>query len=217
MNTQSKLTELTREQKLEIEEKAIMALIEMGAKFSVSLNIYPVNPPKWVRMWNRLFPNNLKVWRDRRIPKAWDVSTIEIPDANMGSLRKIYVRNFHIKPLYLGTIDAIRRLYIEIEYNEEAIQNEPIQESEKLFRYVSVMAEIAAVAVLNESSISDPLSRSVKELKDFFIDNLTVDRLQKMTSVISQMMNPGGFTSSIRLIKEMGITQPKPNKANLIE
>lgn len=217
MNTQSKLTELTREQKLEIEEKAIMALIEMGVKFSVPLNIYSVNPPKWVRMWNRLFPNNLKVWRDRRIPKAWDVSTIEIPDANMGSLRKIYVRNFHIKPLYLGTIDAIRRLYIEIEYNEEAIQNEPIQESEKLFRYISVMAEIAAIAVLNESSISDPLSRSVKELKDFFIDNLTVDRLQKMTSVISQMMNPGGFTSSIRLIKEMGITQPKPNKANLIE
>ncbi len=217
MNTQSKLTELTREQKLEIEEKAIMALIEMGVKFSVPLKIHPVNPPKWIRLWNKLFPKNMKVWRDSKVPKNWDVETVEVPDVNNGAMKKIYVRNFHIKPLYLGTIDAIRRLYIEIEYNEEAIQNEPIQESEKLFRYVSVMAEIAAVAVLNESSISDPLSRSVKELKDFFIDNLTVDRLQKMTSVISQMMTPGGFTSSIRLIKEMGITQPKPNKANLIE
>lgn len=217
MNTQSKLTELTREQKLEIEEKAIMALIEMGVKFSVPLKIHPVNPPKWIRLWNKLFPKNMKVWRDSKVPKNWDVETVEVPDVNNGAMKKIYVRNFHIKPLYLGTIDAIRRLYIEIEYNEEAIQNEPIQESEKLFRYISVMAEIAAIAVLNESSISDPLSRSVKELKDFFIDNLTVDRLQKMTSVISQMMNPGGFTSSIRSIKEMGITQPKPNKANLIE
>ncbi|MFR9611769.1 MAG: hypothetical protein SNI87_08515, partial [Rikenellaceae bacterium] len=123
MNTQSKLTELTREQKLEIEEKAIMALIEMGAKFTVPLNIHPVNPPKWVRMWNRLFPKRVKVWRDSRIPKDWDVATIEVPDVSVGKMKRIYVRNFHIKPLYLGTIDAIRRLYIEIEYNEEAIQN----------------------------------------------------------------------------------------------
>lgn len=206
--------DLTREQMLEIEEKAIEALLQMGARFSVPLKINPVKPPKLIRWWNRLFPNRVKVWRDRRLPKGWDVSLTEIPDANRGAMTKVYMRNFHIKPLYLGTIDMIRKLYIRIEYNEETIQNEPIQESKRLFKYIPLMAEIAALAVLNNPVITDPLSKEVEELKAFFIEHLTVARLQKISDIISQMMNPGGFTSSIRSITEIKTTKPK---ADLIE
>lgn len=76
------------------------------------------------------------------------------------------------------------------------------------------MAEIAAVAVINSPEITNKRSKEVEQLKTFFINHLTVARLKKLSDVISQMMNPGGFTSSIRSIREVGMTKPK---ANLIE
>lgn len=213
--TEEQNKDLTREEQLEIEEKAIQALIDMGVKFSVPLKINPVNPPKRIVWWNKHFPNHVKIWRDRRLPKNWDVSLSEVPDANLGKLVKVYMRNFHIKPLYLGTIDALRRLYIQIEYDEQAIQDQPIQESKKLFKYIPVMAEIAAVAVLNNPAVANPLSKEVKELKAFFIEHLTVSRLQRLAAIVSQMMNAGGFTSSIRSIREIGTnTKPKNKEEN---
>lgn len=216
MTTDNKDTDLTREEQLELEEKAINALIEMGARFSVPLKISPMNPPKRIAWWNKHFRSHVKIWRDRRLPKSWDVSLEEVPDAALGRMVKVYMRNFQIKPLYLGTIDALRRLYIQIEYDEQSIQDQPIQESKKLFKYIPIMAEIAAVAVVNNPSVTSPLSDDVKELKEFFIEHLTVSRLQQLAAVISQMMNSGGFTSSIRSIMEVGTTRPK-NRANLIE
>ena len=208
---------LTREEQLELEERAIQALLDMGVKFSVPINdISPENPPKRIVWWNKHFPNYVKIWRDKRLPDDWDISVVDQPDATLGKIVKMYVRNFHIKPLYLGTIDALRRLYIQIEYDEQAIQDDPIQESQKLFKYTSVMAEIAAVAVLNNPAVASPLSKEIKELKQFFIENLTVARLQRLMAIISQLMNAGGFTSSIRLVKEIGTTRPK-NRADLVE
>ena len=62
--------ELTREERLEIEEKAIQALVNMGVKFNVPLKINPVKPPRFIRWWNKHFPNHVKMWRDKRIPKG---------------------------------------------------------------------------------------------------------------------------------------------------
>lgn len=208
------IKDLTKEERLELEEKAIEALLQLGVKFSVPLKIYPVKPPKRVLWWNRTFPKMARIWRDKRIPVDWDVSVMEVPDADKGKMVDMYMRNFHIKPLYLGTIDYLRKLYIQIEYNEKDIQEQPIQESKKLFKYIPLMAEIAAVAVINSPEIANKRSKEVEQLKTFFINHLTVARLKKLSDVISQMMNPGGFTSSIRSIREVGMTKPK---ANLIE
>lgn len=209
MKEENPTKELTREQRLELEEKAIEALIQMGVKFSVPLKIHPVKPPKRILWWNRHFPNHAKVWRDKRLPKKWDVSVSEIPDALQGTIKETYVRNLTIKPLYLGTIDYLRKLYMQIEYDDAKLEEQPIQESKKLFKYVPLMAEIAAVAVINSPDIADPLTKEVRELKAFFMEHLTVARLKKLADVISQMMNPGGFTSSIRLITEIGTTKPR--------
>lgn len=208
------IKDLTKEERLELEEKAIEALLQLGVKFSVPLKIYPVKPPKRVLWWNRTFPKMARIWRDKRIPVDWDVSIMEVPDADKGKMVDMYMRNFHIKPLYLGTIDYLRKLYIQIEYNEKDIQEQPIQESKKLFKYIPLTAEIAAVAVINSPEITNKRSKEVEQLKTFFINHLTVARLKKLSDVISQMMNPGGFTSSIRSIREVGMTKPK---ANLIE
>lgn len=208
------IKDLTAEERLDLEEKAIEALLQLGVKFSVPLKIYPVKPPKMVLWWNRKFPKMAKIWRDKRIPLDWDVSVMEVPDADRGRMVDMYMRNFHIKPLYLGTIDYLRKLYIQIEFNEKDVQDKPIQESKRLFKYIPLMAEIAAVAVINSPEITNRQSKEVTRLKEFFMNHLTVARLKKMSDVISQMMNPGGFTSSIRSIREVGTTKPK---ANLVE
>lgn len=215
-NKEKVTEELTREQQLELEEKAINALIEMGVKFSVPLKINPVNPPKRILWWNKHFPNHVKVWRDKRIPKDWNVSVESLPDPELGRMKDVYVRNFVIKPLYLGTIDCLRKLYLQIEFDEELIQDQPIQETKKLFKYIPLVAKIAAVAVLNNPTVADTDSKEVKALSKFFVEHLNVTRLKRLADVISQMMNAGGFTSSIRSIREIGTTKPK-DRADLVE
>jgi len=215
-NKEKVTEELTREQQLELEEKAINALIEMGVKFSVPLKINPVNPPKRILWWNKHFPNHVKVWRDKRIPKDWNVSVESLPDPELGRMKDVYVRNFVIKPLYLGTIDCLRKLYLQIEFDEELIQDQPIQETKKLFKHIPLVAKIAAVAVLNNPTVADTDSKEVKALSKFFVEHLNVSRLKRLADVISQMMNAGGFTSSIRSIREIGTTKPK-DRADLVE
>lgn len=216
MENNQEQKELTREQRLEIEENALQALLNMGCKFSVPLKIYPVKPSKWFNIRKRLFPKCTKVWHDKRIPKGWDVSIEEIPDVETERMKDVYMRHFKVKPLYLGTIDRLRQMYIGIEYDEKTIQEQPIQESKRLFKYIKQMAEIAAVAVINNPSVANKEDKAVKKLSKFFMEHLTVARLQKLTAIISQMMNPAGFTSSIRLIREVGTTKPNP-KAERIE
>ena len=210
MENNQEQEELTREQRLEIEEKALQALLNMGCKFSVPLKIYPVKPSKWFNLRKRIFPKCNKVWHDKRIPKYWDVSIVEVPDVESERMKEVYMRHFSIKPLYLGTIDRLRQMYIGIEYDEKTIQEQPIQESKRLFKYTKQMAEIAAVAVINNPCVADKGDKSVKKLTKFFMEHLTVARLQKLTAIISQMMNPAGFISSIRLIREVGTTKPNP-------
>ena len=216
MENNQEQKELTREQRLEIEENALQALLQMGCKFSVPLKIYPVKPSKWFNLRKRLFPKCTKVWHDKRIPKGWNVSVVEIPDVETERMKKVYMRHFEVKPLYLGTIDRLRQMYIGIEYDEKTIQEQPMQESKRLFKYTKQMADIAAVAVINDPTIAEKESKTVKELSKFFMEHLTVARLQKLTAIISQMMNPAGFTNSIRLIREVGTTKPNP-KAERIE
>lgn len=210
MENNQEQEELTREQRLEIEDNALQALLNMGCRFSVPLKIYPVKPSKWFNLRKRIFPKCAKVWHDKRIPKGWNVSVVEIPDVETERMKEVYMRHFNVKPLYLGTIDRLRQMYIGIEYDEKTIQEQPIQESKRLFKYTKQMADIAAVAVINDPTVAEKESKAVKELSKFFMEHLTVARLQKLTAIISQMMNPAGFTASIRLIREVGTTKPKP-------
>ena len=208
---------LTREQRLEIEEKAIQALLDMGVRFSVPLKYSPGKAPWWVRLWNHLVKKYPIAWRDRRIPKSWNDTIEEIPDTNKVKMEMVYMRHFQIKPLYLGTIDKIRQLYLQIEYDEETIQQNPLQETKKLYKYIHIVSQIAAVAIVNNPEVATD-SKAVKSLARFIENHVTVPKLRRLSDVISQMMDPGGFTSSIRSIREVGVTRPNPNtKANLIE
>ncbi|MDR2286826.1 MAG: hypothetical protein LBE04_05055 [Prevotellaceae bacterium] len=196
--------ELTREERLEIEEQAINALLQLGVKFQTPLKIAVRKPPKWIYFWNKHFPNHVKVWRDKRIPKDWDVEIKEIVDVNLGKTKEAYMRNFHIKPLYGGTICILRKLYLQIE-----IEN-PDKVEKDVFRFWETMAEIAAVAIINNPTIVN--NTETRRLQRFLINNMTTPLLQKLVTIIAQMMDAAGFTNSIRLIQGAGITLPKASR-----
>lgn len=218
-NEQPKNQELTREEKLALEEKAIETLLSMGVKFSVPLKIKPKSEPK-LRKWARLHLGLFKAPRkDKRLPKSWKVATMEVPNLETMEVETVYQRNFHVKPLYLGTIDCLRKLYIQIEFDEDKVQDNPLEETPRLFQYTKLLAQIAAVAVVNAPEVADPLgSKEVKDLTEFFMTHLTVARLKKLVNTISVMMDSEGFTNSIRLISVLGTTKPKNEpRANLVE
>lgn len=212
MSEETKEKELTREEKLALEDKALQALLDMGIKFSVPLKLEVRKQPQWINWWNTHFPNHLKVWRDKRIPKIWDVEIAEIPEADRQRMRTVYQRNFYIKPLYLGTIDAIRKEYLNIEFDEAQIQKAPDAEAKRLFKYIPTMAKIVAMAAINDKKITDPTNKEVKDLQEFFIDHLSVNLLIRITGIISTMMNAGGFTNSIRSIVEISASKPKASR-----
>ena len=124
-----------------------------------------------------------------------------------------------MKPLYLGTIDYLRKLYIQIEFDEGKIQEVGQEETGRLFKYIDTMAKIVAVAVVNKPEATDPLGcKEVKELVPFFRNHLTVPRLKKLCGVIRTMMDDAGFTNSIRLLSGLGLTKPKSDpRADLVE
>ena len=212
--------EYTREERLAIEEKAIEALLELGVKFSVPLKIKPYKEPKLHR-WARTRLPFLKLSvRDRRVPADWNVSTLEVPNVETMQMETVYQRNFHIKPLYLGTIDYLRKLYIQIEFDEGKIQEKPAEESQRLFKYIDTMARIVAVALLNRPEVVNPMGcKEVQELVPFLRNHLTVPRLKKLCATIQIMMDSEGFTNSIRSLSVLGLTRPKQDetRANLVE
>ena len=205
--------ELTKEERMELENQAIETLLQYGAKFSVPLKILPRTAPKLIQWWNKHFPKLSIKWIDKRVPKKWFVEKEDVSDLMTGTTTELYMRRFHIRPLYLGTIDMLRSLELEIKFDEDAIQKNPAQESEKLFKYNKLMAKIVAVATLNISDVADPLNKEVKDLTKFFYTHLTNARLQRLCMIIDQLKNRGGFTNSIRLMLQVeATTMPKADR-----
>lgn len=213
---EEKKTEFSKQEKLELEEKALQALLQCGARFNVPLKLQYKEAPFYVRWWNKWFRNFPIVWRNRTIPKAWDVTVEDIPDLVDSTIVKTYMRHFVLKPLYLGTIDMIRLKELEIEYSEESIQDDAIKKSQELMKHTRLMAEICAIALLNTSKVTDPFYKEVRELQEFLLDHLTCARLENLCGKIRQMMDPAGFTNSIRSILVIP-QKTKPKNPNRVE
>jgi len=215
-NTQTmkddKIEDMSKEERLQLEEQAIEALLSYGVKFSVPLKIEVKEPPRWIRSLGRVLPKIRDSWRNKNIPKNWNVDVAEVADLNETETKRIYKRYFHIKPLYLGTMDIIRKLTIEIDFDEVKLQENSIPEGERLMKYISLMAKIVAVATINCSEVANVDSKEVADLQQFYLSHLTASRLQKLCSIISKMSDTAGFTNSIRLIRVVETPQPKADR-----
>ena len=133
----------------------------------------------------------------------------EIPRRKMfGRERK--PRYFTIRQPYLGTMDHLAELFLEMNMNEDLIKADPLAQSRKLaYENSRRMSRVVAIAVLNSywriKLFSGILSR-------YFRWKITPSRLFQLTMIINTISNVGDFTNSIRLLSIVRTTEPKADR-----
>lgn len=132
----------------------------------------------------------------------------EVPRSLFGRKRK--PRVFTIRQPYLGTLDSLSELYLQMGFSEEALKANPMQEGRKLSaENAKIMARVVAVAVLN-SYWGIRLFTGI--LARYFLWRVTPSTLFQLAMIINTISNVADFTNSIRLLSLVRTTQPKADR-----
>ena len=123
-------------------------------------------------------------------------------------------RTFTITQSYLGTLDYLYDLYLQIDIDDNKIKKDGILEARKLFRHASKMAKIVAYAVINSGDKSWLTKIRLALLQRLFLKSIHPKKLHEICYVINVLNNASDFTHSIRL---MSVAQTTAIKANLVE
>lgn len=121
-------------------------------------------------------------------------------------------RKWIISQPYLGTMDHLTDLFLQMNFDEELIRIDPMQEGRQLaYKNSRIMAKVVAISVLNSywgiKLFSGLLAR-------YFAWKITPSKLFQLAMIINTITNVGDFTNSIRLLSLVRTTAPK---ADLIE
>lgn len=123
---------------------------------------------------------------------------------------KSKTRTFEIKQPYLGTLDYLSNEYIKMEFSEERIKLDPLNESKRLsLENAKRCARVVAIAVLN-SKLKILLFTRI--LSHYFLWRITPKKLFELALIINTLANTADFTNSIRWMSVSRTTAP-----NLIE
>jgi hypothetical protein len=118
---------------------------------------------------------------------------------------KVPTKNFWGKPIEkvftvqqptLRTLIKLNEIYLEMKFSEEELKEDWMNISKQsVLRNAKFISKVAAVAVLNSNHSTE---RDVQKLADFFLDNVTPQKLFQIVGIISQMSNIADFINSIR-------------------
>ena len=125
-------------------------------------------------------------------------------------------REWIINQPFLGTLDRLSALYIEMGIDEkDFIGENALISAKKLTRKTAKLAaKVVAVAVLNDR-VQINLYSGI--LASYFLWRLQPSKLLQICILINSMSNFGDFTNSIRLMSASRTTAPKTPKQDLIE
>lgn len=119
-------------------------------------------------------------------------------------------RKYKIKEFYGGTLDILSGIFIQMQFDEDVLQANPIGESKNITKKsIRLCAKALAVAVLNNKW---KIRLFAPFLANKFLWNITPSRMFKGAVIIAQMSNFGDFINFIRLTAGVRTTKP-----NLIE
>lgn len=121
-------------------------------------------------------------------------------------------RTFHIKQLYLGTMDLVSETFAKMEIDEVKISEDPIAEGRRLEHlYAREMARIVALAVLNGKW---KIRFFARFYTSYFLWRINPTKLYQLAMIINTLSNTPDFVNSIRLLS---IVRTAPPKADRIE
>ncbi len=129
-----------------------------------------------------------------------------------GLFRKRKPRTFHIKQLYLGTMDLVSEAFSRLEIDEVALAEDPLAEGRRLEHlHAREMARIVALAVLNGKWKIRLFGRLATS---YFLWRVNPTKLYQLAMIINTLSNTPDFVNSIRLLS---IVRTAPPKADRIE
>ena len=115
-------------------------------------------------------------------------------------------RTFVIPQPCLGVLDLMSRIFLDIEFDEKAINENPLTETKRLATHGPRLAEVIAIAVLGSKWKIKYFS---KILSSYFFWRIQPDNLFKIVLGLTQISNLSDFTNSIRLTSRIRTTTPR--------
>ncbi|MDQ6482220.1 hypothetical protein [Dyadobacter sp. LHD-138] len=107
-------------------------------------------------------------------------------------------KKFLIQQPYLGTLDHLSEQFIEMNFSEEAIKEDWMQEGKRMIAAdAKRCARIAAIAVLNSKWKIKFLTGIYA---NYFLWRMTPKKLMQLTTIIFQISNIADFINSIRYL-----------------
>ena len=129
-----------------------------------------------------------------------------------GIFRRKTPRTFHIKQLYLGTMDLVSEAFSRLEIDEVSLAEDPIAEGRRLEHlHARGMARIVALAVLNGKW---KIRLFAGIYTRYFLWHVNPSKLYQLAMIVNTLSNTPDFVNSIRLLS---IVRTAPPKADRVE
>lgn len=204
----------TEREKFENEIAAINLLQQVGISFRVPLK------QDEIRQYKRKnnFLNKIYILRKKSsIPRDFVVNSQKIPNPNNPTEAiNYYDVEINIRPLYLETIDTLRKKRLELELKDQIFSENLNSENGGMYllKYTREICDMLAIATVNTAN-ERKYKKHIAEISKFYHSHLTNQRLLKLVGVIMMMMDANSFHVSTRLIMGLGTTIPR--EANRVE
>lgn len=115
-------------------------------------------------------------------------------------------RRFVIQQPYGGALDMMSRIFLDIEFDESAIKENPLTETKRLSTHGRKLAQSIAIAVLEDKWKIKLFSGL---LTTYFFWRIKPDNLLSIIIGLTQISNLSDFTNSIRLASRIRTTTPR--------
>ncbi|MCZ2480005.1 hypothetical protein [Aquirufa nivalisilvae] len=116
-------------------------------------------------------------------------------------------RTWVINQPFLGTLDYLSSIFIQMDFSEERIKENALNESKRLAAINTFRcAKIIAIAILNDK-IRIKLFSNI--LARYFLWRITPSKLFQLALMINTMSNVADFTNSIRLMSVQRTAAPQ--------
>lgn len=124
---------------------------------------------------------------------------------------------FQIYPPSFGKMQILSKLFLSLDFDEEKLLNEPMQESMRLCMTKTdfVCALIAVATLRTKEELTD--NKIIEERTSFFKWNADPDAFCYVVTSLLAQINYVNFSHSIVLTKTFCINKPKVEETNMVE
>lgn len=127
------------------------------------------------------------------------------------------IENFEIHPPTLGKMQILSKLYLQLEFDEDALEKEPHIEAMRVCEtHTDIVCQLMAVSVCktDKELLSD---KCISKKAEFFKWYCSPDDFSSCLLALLSQVDYSAFITSIRLTKMLRLNKPTEKRASRIE